>query len=68
MCYLKFHKCRFCNDEYGCTLPNHHCPTINGDRDKDMCSNCKKGLEERIQKYEFDIAVISLEEIMEHPL
>lgn len=65
MCFLKFHTCRFCGDDYGCNLTNHLCPSINGDRDKEMCVNCKDKLEKLIEKYEFDVATISLEKIME---
>jgi len=66
MCYLKFHKCKFCSVEYPCNLPNYVCPSINADREADMCKDCLKELEERIQKYRFDIALITLEEIMEY--
>lgn len=65
MCYLKFHKCRFCSTEYLCNLPNYHCPSINGDRDADMCALCKQKLEDLIAEFQLDIAKVTLEEIME---
>ena len=66
MCYLKFHECRFCDNEYTCYAPNNVCPTINADRDMKMCDECKEELERKIREYGFDVAMVTLEEIMEH--
>ena len=65
MCYLKFHKCRFCDEEYPCYAPNNVCPTINADRDRDMCDECKDVLEKLIKQYDIDVAQVTLEKIME---
>lgn len=45
-------------------LNNYLCPTINNDRDKEMCLECKDKLELLIEQYELDIENISLEDIM----
>ena len=65
MCYLKFHECKYCSNEYQCYVANNVCPTINADRNAYMCPDCEKKLEEIIDKYKIDIAMKTLEEIME---
>lgn len=42
MCYDLFHICKYCNDQYECSLPNYVCPSINHDEDELMCNPCRK--------------------------
>ena len=41
MCYDLYHVCRYCNNQYECSLDNYICPTINRDVDERMCDICR---------------------------
>jgi len=50
MCVDIFHTCKYCGRTYKCGLPNDICPTINFDKDKQLCDHCRS---------EFEVAVRS---------
>lgn len=63
MCYEHYHNCKYCNTHYICSLPNKQCPTVNFDKDKNMCDTCRSTLEEIIKDFELKDALRMLKEI-----
>ena len=62
MCYLHIHTCKYCNNEYQCSLKNYICPTINFDRDQLLCDLCRNRLE--IELLSADIETTTIEDIL----
>ncbi len=60
MCYEHTHNCKYCSTHYRCALANKLCPTINFDKDKNMCDDCRKELEELVKKFDFEEALARL--------
>jgi hypothetical protein len=50
MCYQIYHICKYCGNQYECTLPEYVCPTINFDENEQMCPACEKQEAEDFRK------------------
>ena len=62
MCYLHVHTCKYCGNEYQCKLKDYMCPTINFDRDKEMCDICRARLEAELLNV--DVSEVTIEDIL----
>jgi len=50
MCYEHFHECRFCGKHYSCEIENSLCPTLNLDKDRNLCEDCREELEKLLRE------------------
>lgn len=54
MCTELHHTCHYCNKEYFCTASNKMCATINFDKDKNLCDDCRNQMEIDIKKLDME--------------
>jgi hypothetical protein len=52
MCQELIHRCKYCNKDYICTDSDLLCPTINYDKDKNLCPSCRRDLEVALREEE----------------
>lgn len=51
MCFQLYHECKYCNNQYECSLPNYICPSVNHDEDEFMCDSCRTREAEAYKKW-----------------
>lgn len=50
MCHQKVHHCKYCEQYFQCDVSDIRCPSLNDDRDANMCVNCRGRLDEFIEE------------------